>query len=171
MSGFARPPVRAVVWRARKTLSLACLAGGGNPSLPVGVCASRYAYASAWAIPPSLHTHNDWITIMAITLTRNGVSTAVSLHPENTTRKAVTLHTRSVRTDKLAIKALGGAELTLPQIAAQFEAHWSLLRKQSGGNPECIFANAYSKAIVKECKAVLDAYGVRKGATTVALAK
>ena len=108
---------------------------------------------------------------MPITLTRNGVKTAVSLHPENTTRKAVSVQVRAIRTDKVAIKALGGAELTLPQIAAQFEAHWTLIRKQSGGAPEGIFANAYSKAIVKECKAVLDAYGVRKGATTVALAK
>lgn len=107
---------------------------------------------------------------MAITLTQNGVKTAVSLHPENTARKAVSLHIKGVT---VPVRSLGGVELTLEQIRAQFQAHWTLTRKQSGNTtrpdkPDYNksgrgpFANSYSDAIVKECKAILDSYGVRK---------
>lgn len=108
---------------------------------------------------------------MPTTLTKTGIANAVTSHPELTRRKAVSVAMREIRETRVIVKALGGAELTLEQVAAQFEAHWSLLRKQSGGASEGIFANAYSKRIVAETKAILDSFGVRKGAETVARAK
>lgn len=109
---------------------------------------------------------------MAITLTRNGVTTAVSVHPENTRRKAVSLYTRDLSQVMVSVQSLGGIELSIPQVAAQFQAHWTLIRKQSGGAPEGIFANDYSRKIVKETGKILEQYGVSKvAATSVAKAK
>lgn len=104
---------------------------------------------------------------MAITLTRNGVTQAVSLHPENTTRKAVSLAIRDTRQTTYTVKALGNAELTIEQVRAQFQAHWTLTRKQAGSkqdNPSQRgpYASKYSDAIVSECKQILDKAGVRK---------
>lgn len=108
---------------------------------------------------------------MAITLTRNGVTTAVSLHPENTRRKAVSVHTRDLSQVRVNVHALG-VELTIPQIVAQFQAHWTLLRKQAGGNAEGVWANDYSRKIVKETREILRAHGVSMTSpATVAKAK
>lgn len=96
---------------------------------------------------------------MAITLTRNGITTAVNLSPENTRRKAVTIYTRDLNAVTALVSSLG-VELTIPQITAQFQAHWTLLRKQAGGNPEGVWANEYSRKIVKETRAILKAHGV-----------
>lgn len=104
---------------------------------------------------------------MAIVMTRNGVSTAVSLHPENTARKAVSLELKELKGVKVSVSALGGAELTLEQIRSQFQAHWTLTRKQAGSkedNPSQRgpYASKYSDAIMSECKQILDRYGIRK---------
>ena len=104
---------------------------------------------------------------MNITLTRNGVTTAVSLHPENTTRKAVSLVRKDLASLRIPVASLGGAELSLEQIATQFQAHWTLTRKESGpkaSNPSQRgpYASKYSDAIVAETKAILDRYGIRK---------
>ena len=104
---------------------------------------------------------------MAVALTQAGVAQARKTHPENTKRKAVSLQLRDTKEQTYTIHALGGAELTISQVKAQFQAHWTLTRKQAGSkrdNPSGrgIYANAYSDAIVKETKAILDRAGIRK---------
>ena len=109
---------------------------------------------------------------MAVELTNAGVAQARSNHPENTPRKAAQLDLREKRATTYFIKSLG-AELTLGEIKIQFQAHWTLLRKQSGNttrpdkpgyNPtgEGPYATDYGRKIVAECKAILDKQGIRK---------
>ena len=98
---------------------------------------------------------------------QNGRKIATTSHPELTARKAVQVQVRALKADTYTVKALGGIELTLEQIRAQFQAHWTLTRKQAGSkqdNPSQRgpYASAYSDAIVKETKAILDKAGVRK---------
>ena len=113
---------------------------------------------------------------MALLLTRGGTTTAVSLHPENTPRKALSLHLRDLSQTSVPVRSLGGVELSLAQCAAMYQAHWSLLRKESGPeflnrkrgirNPEWtgegIFANDFSRQLVKELVTILSDHKVSK---------
>jgi hypothetical protein len=119
---------------------------------------------------------------MPATLTHAGIANAVSAHPEVTRRKAVSLAIREAKNTTYAVQALGGAQLTLAQVAAQFDAHWSLIRKASGNTTrperadfnesgEGPYANEYSRKIVAECKAILDKAGVKKGTALITTAK
>jgi hypothetical protein len=65
------------------------------------------------------------------------------------------------------VASLGGVELSLAQVLAQFQAHWTLARKESGA-----WENNYSTSIITECKDIMRAHGVSmtdKG--TIKLAK
>lgn len=93
---------------------------------------------------------------LAIALTESGVASARKAHPENTKRKAVQLKVRDTKTTTYAIKALGGAELTIDQVLAQFRAHWKLGRMQGKK-----YANSYSSKIVAETRAILKKEGVQ----------
>ena len=94
---------------------------------------------------------------LAIALTEAGVASARKAHPENTKRKAVSIQVASTKQATFVVKTLGGVELTAQQVYAQFQAHWTLIRKQSGA-----YDNDYSRKIVAETKSILDKNGIRK---------